>query len=104
MATTFDPRATPRLVALLAEGRELLASDPGQAADRARQALAFAPHNADAYRLLGAALRRLGQNEAANEAELAAIMESGKDPELAAAGDAMLREDFPAAEQILRGV
>src|SRR6266550_1584752 len=92
------------LPALLAEGRELLPSDPTQAAERARHALAFAPHSADAYRLLGAALRRLGQDEAANDAETAAIMESGNDPELAAAGEAMLREDYMSAEQILRGV
>src|SRR5439155_426412 len=92
------------LPALLAEGRELLPSDPTQAAERARHALAFAPHSPDAYRLLGAALRRLGQDAAANDAEMAAILESGNDPELAAAGEAMLREDYAVAEQMLRSV
>src|SRR5947208_15037481 len=90
------------LPALLAEGRELLPSDPTQAAERARHALAFAPHSPDAYRLLAAALRRLGQDAAANDAEMAASMESGNDPELAAAGEAMLREHYPAAAQMLR--
>src|SRR5438445_3554803 len=66
--------------------------------------LAFDPGNADAFRLLGAALRRLDQDAAANDAELAAIDASGNDPELVAAGDAMMREDYIAAEPILRNV
>jgi tetratricopeptide (TPR) repeat protein len=104
MITTTNPNPAMNLGAALAEGRALLESDPAQAAERARQVLTFAPHNTDAYRLLGAALRKLGQDAAANDAELAAIMESSNDPELAAAGEAMLREDYVTAEQILRNV
>ena len=58
---------------ILAEGRELLHSDPAGAAERAGRVLALVPHSPDGYRLLGAALRRLGQDAAANDAELAAI-------------------------------
>ena len=92
------------LPTLLADGRERLETDPARAAELARRALALAPHSADAHRLLGAALRRLGQNAAANDAELAAIYESDNDPELAAAGEAMMRDDYMTAEPILRDV
>src|SRR4051794_38899913 len=88
MMTTFNRQSATGLEAMLAQARNLLSSDPAQAAERARQGLASTPNSADAYRLLGAALRRLGDNEAANDAELAAIYESGNDPELVAAGDA----------------
>src|SRR4051794_14471144 len=104
MATTFNPSSTPSFTALLAEGRGLLPLDPGQTAERARRVLALHPDNADAYRLLGAALRRLGDDGAANDAELAAIEASGNDPELAAAGEAMLAEDYVTAEPVLRNV
>src|SRR5256885_14696051 len=102
MVTTFNPPAN--VPAALAQGRQLLESNPAQAAVRARQVLASTPHNADAYRLLGSALRRLGEHAAANEAELAAIEESGNDPELIAAGEALIAGDYVAAEQILRNV
>jgi|tagenome__1003787_1003787.scaffolds.fasta_scaffold20988580_4 tetratricopeptide (TPR) repeat protein len=102
MVTMFNPPAD--VSAALAQARELLDSNPARAAERSRQVLASSPHNADAYRLLGAALRRLGQDPAANDAELAAIEASGNDPELAAAGEAMLKQDYMSAEQILRGI
>jgi tetratricopeptide (TPR) repeat protein len=98
MITTTDPNAA------VAEGRNMLDSDPAKAAARARAVLASGPQNADAYRLLGAALRRLGNDAEANDAEMAAIMASGDDPELATAGQAMLEQDYMTAEQILRSV
>jgi tetratricopeptide (TPR) repeat protein len=104
MITAFNRQPAVDLPAMLAQGRDLLSSDPAQAAARARQVLASALHNADAYRLLGAAQRRLGDDAAANEAELAAIMESDNDPELVAAGEALIGGDYVAAEQILRNV
>lgn len=102
MVTMFDRAA--ELAATLAKGRDLLSSNPTEAAERARQVLALSPDNADAYRLLGAALRCLRDDAAANEAELAAIMASGSDLELAAAGKAMLRKDYLSAGPILRNV
>jgi tetratricopeptide (TPR) repeat protein len=104
MITTTNPNPATDPSIILADGRERLESDPAEAAERARQVLRFAPQSADAYRLLGAALRRLGEDAAANDAEMAAIMASGSDPELAAAGQAMLTGDFMTAEQILRNV
>jgi tetratricopeptide (TPR) repeat protein len=100
MITMTDPHPATAL----AEGRALLESDPARAAERARQVLANVPQNADALRLLGAALRRLGEDAAANDAEIAAIHASGNDPELVAAGEALLQQDYMTAEQILRGV
>src|SRR5438067_2332569 len=104
MITAFNRQSEVDLPAMLAQGRNLLSSDPAQAAVGARQVLASAPRNADAYRLLGAALRRLGDDAAANDAELAAIEESGNDTELVAAGGALIDGDYVAAEQILRNV
>jgi tetratricopeptide (TPR) repeat protein len=104
MMTTFNRQSATGLEAMLAQARNLLSSDPAQAAERARQVLASTPNSADAYRLLGAALRRLGDNAAANDAELAAIYESGNDPELVAAGDALIAGDHVKSEQILRNV
>src|SRR5256885_15402391 len=97
MVTTFNPPAN--VPAALAQGRQLLESNPAQAAARARQVLASTPHNADAYRLLGSALRRLGEHAAANEAELAAIEESGNDPELIAAGGGAGARRYRSPEQ-----
>ena len=80
----------------------LLDTDPRRAAAQSR-ALAFAaPGNAEALRLLGAALRRLGESEAANDAELSAIAASVSDPELLRAGKALVTNDLPGAESILR--
>jgi len=58
-------------------GARLMREDPRLAAEQAREILAAAPGNADALRLLGAALRRTGEAQAAERAEL--------DNELAAA-------------------
>ena len=63
-----------------AAGARLLREDPRLAAVQAREILGASPGNADAYRLLGAALRRTGEDEAAERAELDAIAASVGDP------------------------
>ncbi len=75
-----------------------------KAAAEARRKIAANPHDAEAYRALGRALRSLGETESANEAELAAIEASDHDPNIRNASEAMVRNDLPLAEQILRSV
>lgn len=87
--------------ALRLAGR-LLRDDPALAAEQAREILKAAPRNADACRLLGAALRRTGEDEAAEQAELEAIGASVHDPELMQAATALLDNDLPTVETILR--
>jgi tetratricopeptide (TPR) repeat protein len=86
----------------LRHGARLLQDDPRAAALQAREILAASPGNADAYRLLGAALRRTGDGEAAVRAELDAIAASVGDPELMRAAEALVADDLPVAERILR--
>jgi tetratricopeptide (TPR) repeat protein len=80
----------------------LLRDEPRLAAEQAREILAVVPDSADAFRLLGLALRRTGEHDAASEAELAAIRVSVRDPELLRAGSALIDNDLPQAEAILR--
>src|SRR5437868_14481769 len=87
--------------ALRLAGR-LLRDEPALAAEQAREILKAAPRNADAYRLLGAALRRTGEDEAAEQAELEAISASIHDPALMRAAEALLDNDLPTVEAILR--
>ncbi|MBV9883645.1 MAG: hypothetical protein JO276_11605, partial [Sphingomonadaceae bacterium] len=49
----------------LRRGALLIREDPRLAALQAREILAVSPRNADAFRLLGAALRRTGEAEEA---------------------------------------
>jgi tetratricopeptide (TPR) repeat protein len=79
-------------------------AEASRSADEARRRLRTNPHDADAYRMLGRALRELGDAEGANQAELAAIQASEHDPEIASASQAMVAGDFPAAEGILRSL
>ena len=80
----------------------LLRDDPALAAEQAREIVKAAPGNADAFRLLGAALRRTGDDEAAERAELDAIRVSVHDPVLMGAAAALLDNDLPTVEDILR--
>jgi len=102
MDRAINPRTAPNVAAALIHGRRLLADQPRLAAEQAREILLSVPNSADAYRLLGEALRRTGEHEAANDAELAAISASIHDPELMRAGRALVEDDLPAAEQVLR--
>ncbi|MDQ4086818.1 MAG: sulfotransferase [Pseudomonadota bacterium] len=86
----------------LALASRLLREDPRLAAEQARAILEASPHHPDAYRLLGAALRRIGEDEEAEQAELDAIAASVRDPALMRAAQALLDNDLPAAELILR--
>lgn len=90
------------IAAALANGQRLLRDRPLLAAEQAREILAANPGHADGYRLLGAALRRTGDADAASEAELAAIAASVRDPELMRAGKALVDNDLPTVESILR--
>jgi tetratricopeptide (TPR) repeat protein len=74
------------------------------AADEARAHLRTNPRDASSYRALGRALRQLGDAEGANKAELAAIDASQYDPGVAAAHRAMLANDLPGAEGVLRSL
>ncbi|HST36439.1 MAG TPA: sulfotransferase [Allosphingosinicella sp.] len=86
----------------LRRGRELLREQPVLAAVEARAALAVSRADADAWRLLGAALRLSGEDEDAAQAELAAISASVHDPALIAAAEALLDNDLAMAETVLR--
>lgn len=86
----------------LRQGALLMREDPRLAALQAREILGVSPRNADAYRLLGAALRRTGDAEEAERAELDAIAASVGDPTLMRAAEALLDNDLPTAERVLR--
>ena len=86
----------------LREGARLMREDPRLAALQAREILGVSPRNADAFRLLGAALRRTGDAEDAERAELDAIAASVGDPVLMRAAEALLDNDLPTAERVLR--
>lgn len=79
-------------------------ADASRAADEARQRLRVNPRDGDAYRMLGRALRQLGDDIGANEAELGAIGASEYDPEIARAGQAMMANDLATAEAVLRSL
>src|SRR4029079_3480809 len=74
------------------------------AAEEAQGRLRATPRAAEAYRVLGRALRDLGQHEGANQAELAAINASQHDPEIVRAAQAMSANDLATAESVLRSV
>lgn len=80
----------------------LLRTDPARAAAQAREILAVDRFNADAYRLLGRALRMTGDTEGAARAELGAISASTRDPVLVEAATALLDDRLAVAEHILR--
>jgi tetratricopeptide (TPR) repeat protein len=104
MTSTLNLDTPQDLANAIAEGRRLLESDPGAAATLAGQLVASVRGFPDAYRLLGAALRRLGRDEEASQAEMEAIMASGNDPDLIRAGEALMDGDLEGAERILRQV
>ncbi len=94
--------ATASLTQALQHAARLMRDDPRLAALQAREILKSAPGNADAYRLLGAALRRTGDDDAAEQAELDAISASVGDPELMRAAEALLDNQLAVAEHVLR--
>ena len=88
----------------LAEAENLIESDPAAAAAGAREVLALNPFDAAAHRVLGASLRRLGRDDEANQAELAAIEASGRDPELIQASQAFRARDYATSERMIRSI
>jgi tetratricopeptide (TPR) repeat protein len=94
--------ASGTLAEALRQGALLMREDPRLAALQAREILGVSPRNPDAYRLLAAALRRTGDAEEAERAELDAIAASVGDPVLMRAAEALLDNDLPTAERVLR--
>jgi len=88
----------------LAEIERLIEADPEAALARARSAVADDPANPDAFRLLASSLRRLGRADEAAQADLAGIKASAADPDVAQAGQALLRNDLPTTERLCRAV
>ncbi|KMS59406.1 sulfotransferase [Novosphingobium barchaimii LL02] len=81
---------------------ELVAADPARALPVLRDILLRDGDNAPAYRLLGRALRALGREAEARLAEAEAVRASAHDPALIAIARAMIVNDLPAAEGLLR--
>jgi tetratricopeptide (TPR) repeat protein len=75
-----------------------------QVADQCRRAVQAHPNDAESYRRLGAALRALGDDSGASDAEMAAIYASQHDPLIQRAASAMMRNDLPTAEHTLRQI
>ena len=104
MDYAFGARGSGLAAVKLAEARRLIESDPAASVARAYEVLDSNPSDADALRILGAGLRRLGHDDEANQAELGAIEASGKSPELVRASRAIAGRDFRTAEGILRSL
>lgn len=101
------PRSNSRVSARDPAGRadtpfDQLEHDPKRLATQLRHKLRSEPHNVSALRLLGRALRRLGENDAAEQAELAAVRGTARDPFMIGIAEAMLANDLPRAEVGLR--
>ncbi len=92
------------LRAALTNGELLLARNPNAAAEQAAAILEVTPGQPDALRLLGRALRRLGEPDAAAKADRAAIESSLRSSEIQEAGTAMSSGDLAGAERTLRGI
>ena len=75
---------------------------PGEASAKLRAVLAEDPRNAEAWRLLGQALRRLGEDDEAARAEVSAVRATAFEPEMIAIATAMGGGDLPRAEALLR--
>jgi predicted Zn-dependent protease len=79
-----------------------VADHPAEAAARLEALLAGDPHNAEGWRLLGRALRRLGRDDEAAEAEVESVRATAYEPEMIAIARAMTADDLPSAEALLR--
>ena len=76
--------------------------NPEEAAQRLQALLAEDVDNAEAWRLLGRALRRLGRDEEAAEAEVQSVRATALEPEMLAIATALNAGDLPRAEALLR--
>ena len=95
-------RTTGSRTEALANGQRLLAIDPRAAETQAREMLKIDPHDAAALRLLGRALRRLGEVEQAEIVERDAIRASSRNPLLVDAANAIASQELARAERLLR--
>ena len=97
-----ESRADGTLDQAVAHGWRLLSAQPILAEAQARAIIEVDPHYAPALRLLGASLRKQGEEDAALAAEAQAIAAARFDPELIRAGAALVANDLSTAEPILR--
>ncbi|WP_159982178.1 MULTISPECIES: sulfotransferase [unclassified Novosphingobium] len=81
---------------------ELVSADPARALPVLRDAILKDGDNAPAYRLLARALRALGREAEARLADGEAVRASAHDPALIAIARAMIANDLPVAEGLLR--
>ena len=86
----------------LAHAAHLLVRDPVLAEEQAREILKAVPEHPHALRVLGAALRRQGDTEGAEEAYLRSVKGSVQDAEMIAAANALVDNRLAYAEQLLR--
>jgi tetratricopeptide (TPR) repeat protein len=102
--TTTAAETVGTLEIALEHTARLLPHDPAAAEAQAREILKVVGEHPQALRLLGAALRRQGETEAAEAAYLRSVRASVGDPNLIAAANALCENRLPAAEQALRTV
>jgi cytochrome c-type biogenesis protein CcmH/NrfG len=88
----------------LEHAARLLAADPAAAEAQAREILKVAGEHPQALRVLGAALRRQGETEGAEQAYLRSVRASVADPELVRAATALCENKLAIAEQALRTI
>ena len=96
------PEDIGSLRAALENGMRLLDRNPVGAAEQATAILEVTPGQPDALRLLGQALRKLGQRERAAKADLAAINATLRLPDIRSARIAIAGNDLASAERLLR--
>ncbi|PZQ65886.1 MAG: hypothetical protein DI570_00260 [Phenylobacterium zucineum] len=102
--TTAAAETVGTLEVALEHTARLLPHDPAAAEAQAREILRAVGEHPQALRLLGAALRRQGETEAAEAAYLRSVRASVGDPNLIAAANALCENRLPVAEQALRAV
>ncbi len=88
----------------LEHAARLLPVDASAAEAQAREILKAVPDHPQALRLLGAALRRQGDTEAAEAAYLRSVKGSVNDPDLVRAAAALMENRLAVAEQALRAI
>ena len=98
--TTVDEYGA--LDAALANGFRLLAGHPASAAEQAKEILSKDAENRPALRLLGFALRRLGRDDEASQAELDAIKAASNEFDLVRCAHAIHAGDLKSAEHVVR--
>lgn len=96
--------AVGTLEVALEHAARLLPANPAAAEAQAREILRAVGEHPQTLRLLGAALRRQGETEAAEAAYLRSVRASVGDPDLMQAAAALCENRLAAAEQALRAI